>query len=106
MRRGRSRGSGSEAPEALGHRRNADQSKGVCELFFLYVEPVLPTVTQPLFHVPSPICALEGGNEEEEETQVEGGKSESMRQLDATLTPSTLLLELCLSTLFSVLIFH
>lgn len=25
------------------------------ELFLLYVEPVQPTVTQPLFHVPSPI---------------------------------------------------
>lgn len=77
------------------------------ELFLLYVEPVQPTVTQLSFHVPSPICAPEGGNEEEEEeTQAEGGESESMRQLDATLTPSTLLLELCLSTLFSVLIFH
>lgn len=64
------------------------------ELFLLYmIKPVQPTVSQPSFHVPSPIWAPEGGSEEkeEEETQAEEGESESMRQLDATLTPSTLL---------------
>lgn len=33
-----------------------------------------PTVSQPLFHVPHPMCATEGGSEEKEETQAEGGE--------------------------------
>lgn len=54
------------------------------------IEPLKPTVSQPLFRDPHPICATEGGSKEEE-TQTEGGESESKRQVDSTLTPCTLL---------------
>lgn len=57
------------------------------KLFHLYMTE--PTVSQSLFHVPSPICATEGGSVEEE-TQAKGEESESMRQRDSTLASNTL----------------